>query len=141
MEAARRMTAQVSVNLGIGGIILWFVPDETKPAVRRRINWGNEEVQKAIQQFYDREFLTQAKLRSRIEEILGQAVSEQALSIYLKRKVLIWIMDFTGLGTFAQFLPKFFKGRNLFVGVIQQKRYCEVLDNSTLFWPISLNAH
>lgn len=41
----------------------------------------------AIQNFYDRKILTQAKLRSIIENILGEAVSEQALSIYLKRKV------------------------------------------------------
>lgn len=61
--------------------------DDTKPSVRRRINWANIEVQNAIQDFYDRKILTQAKLRSIIESILGQIVSEQALSIYLKRKV------------------------------------------------------
>lgn len=54
---------------------------------RRRINWNDADVQRAICDFYARQILTQAKLRSIIEGILGEVVSEQALSIYLKRKV------------------------------------------------------
>lgn len=74
--------------------------DEIKPSstVRRRINWNDTEVQIAIQNFYDRKILTQAKLRSIIENILGEAVSEQALSIYLKRKVDIILKKKKGIG-------------------------------------------
>uniref|UniRef100_A0A915EAD3 Uncharacterized protein n=1 Tax=Ditylenchus dipsaci TaxID=166011 RepID=A0A915EAD3_9BILA len=60
------------------------IKEEEKPPIRRRINWSNSKVQSAIQDFHDRKILTQARLRAVVEEALGEVVSEQALSIYLR---------------------------------------------------------
>lgn len=54
---------------------------------RCSINWMNPDVQKAIDDYICRRIPTQAKLRQEISGHLQQHISEQALSIYLKRNV------------------------------------------------------
>lgn len=54
---------------------------------RCSINWSNDNVQKSIDDYVERRIPTQARLRQIISEHLHQQISEQALSIYLKRNV------------------------------------------------------
>lgn len=54
---------------------------------RNSINWMNPDVQQYINDYIHRKIPTQAKLRQVISNHLQQNISEQALSIYLKRSV------------------------------------------------------
>lgn len=57
---------------------------------RCSINWNNDKVQKSIDEYVEKKIPTQARLRQIISEHLQQQISEQALSIYLKRNVSVF---------------------------------------------------